>query len=628
MREKIFVSYSHKDDARFLNMLQSKLGTGIYADAFDLWSDKRIESGQLWPQQIVSAIASSRIALLLVSRNFLGSDFIINEELPAILRLGEAAQSGEGLCIWWVPLETISREELQYAKLDKIQAVQVSKPLSELNEKELADAIGGLSAKLMKALKLLSDFSPAARDEFKNEVAAALASTNTVIEDAFAPGDYSIIYRAKRLGNSVAVKALIPVQRREWLAKDFIDRANSVRNVTNATAIVINDIFDRKIKCAVMEFVSAPTLKVQLEQGGCLPYTQVTDVLAQLAGVAADLHQMDGQPIIGPIDPSHVHYDNATKKARISLLRISNETLKSCRQRPTLLLDSDALTYLSPERYHGRDVGTLVDQYYIGLLGLELLQRKPPVEVASFADLETKRKFFESPREFFGDLPVQHPAFSFILTKMLEQDPQKRWKCMFELTDALQQAAEGIVPTAVKTHVVDNYKTKLRDNRSFFDLFYRNLFRASDEICAIFTQLEVTMNEQYQKLDHALRYLFSFDPRIEPTTLDDHAERHRKLGLRAEHFEFFRAAFLDTLRKTTDDTYSLDAWRAILEPGLTFMKDRVCCETVTHQRVAALQRISPSRNDMKSEQLTSGDNQIRLETTDRSVSSSVRSAFP
>ena len=69
------------------------------------------------------------------------------------------------------------------------------------------------------------------------------------------------------------------------------------------------------------------------------------------------------------------------------------------------------------------------------------------------------------------------------------------------------------------------------------------------------------MNEQYQKLDDALRYLFSFDPRIEPTTLDDHAERHRKLGLRAEHFEFFRAAFLDTLRKTTDDTHSLDVWR-------------------------------------------------------------------
>src|SRR5262245_1801483 len=267
------------------------------------------------------------------------------------------------------------------------------------------------------------------------------------------------------------------------------------------------------------------------------------------------------------------------KKVRISLLRISNETLKSCRQRPTLLLDSDALTYLSPERYHGRDVGTLVDQYYIGLLGLELLQGKPPVEVSSFADLETKRKFFESPREFFGDLPVQHPAFSFILTKMLEQDPQKRWKCMFELTAAIQQTAEGIVPTAVKTHVVGNYKTKLRDNRSFFDLFYRNLFRASDEICAIFTQLGVTMDEQYQKLDHALRYLFSFDPRIEPTTLDDHAEKHRKLGLRAEHFELFRAAFLDTLRKTTDDRYSLDAWRAILEPGLTFMKDRVCCES-------------------------------------------------
>jgi serine/threonine protein kinase len=591
MREKIFVSYSHKDVA-WLDMLQNKLGTGIYADAFEMWSDKRIESGKAWRREIEAGIASSRIALLLVSRNFLRSDFIINQELDSIFRLSEAAQLGEGLCIWWVPLERISDEELQYAKLDKIQAAVASpsKPLSELDEKELADAIGGLSAKLINTLKLLSDISPAARDHFKGEVAAALASTNTVIEDALAPGDYSIIYRAKRLGTSVAVKALVPVPRREWLAKDFIDRANSVRNVTNATAIVINDIFDRATKCVVMEFVSAPTLKVQLkQQGGCLPCTQVADVLAQLAGVAADLHRMDGHPIIGPMEPSHVHYDQATKKVRISLLRISNETLKSCRQRPTFLLDSDALTYLSPERYHGRDVGALVDQYYLGLLGLELLQGKPPVEVASFAHLETKRKFFESPRAFFGDLPIQQPAFSFVLTKMLEQDPRNRWTSMSELTVALQQTATGIVPTTVKRYAADNYRTKLHDNRRFFDVFYRTLFKASDEIRAIFTERGVTMDDQYRKLDGAVRYLFSFDPTIDPTNLDDHVEKHKKLGLRGKHFELFRAAFLEALRETTvTDTYSLDAWRAILHPALAFMRGRVCGEVVTPRSVGGI----------------------------------------
>jgi serine/threonine protein kinase len=591
MREKIFVSYSHKD-AAWLDMLQNKLGTGIYANAFEMWSDDRIESGKVWTREIEAAIASSRIALLLVSRNFLRSDFIIKEELASIFRLSEAAQSGEGLCIWWVPLERISDVELQYTKLDKIQAAVASpsKPLSELDNKELADAIGELSTKLMNKLKLLSDISPAARDQFKRDVAAALASTNTVIEDALAPGDYSIIYKAKRLGVPVAVKALVPMPRREWLAKDFIDRASAVRNVPNATAIVINGIFDRATKCVVMEYVSAPTLKVQLkQQGGCLPCTQVADVLAQLASVAADLHRMDGQPIIGPMEPSHVHYDQETKKVRISLVRISNETLKSCRQRPTFLLDSDALTYLSPERYYGRDVNVMVDQYYLGLLGLELLRGKPPVEVSSFAHLEAKRRFFESPRAFFGDLPIQHPAFSFVLTKMLEQDPRNRWTSMSELTDALQQAAEGIVPRPVKTYAVNNYNSKLRNNGSFFDLFYRTLFRTSDEICEIFTRRGVTMDEQYRKLDGAIRYLFSFDPTICPTSLDDHAEKHGKLGLRAEHFELFRTAFLEALRETAlTDTYSSDAWRAILDPALAFMRDRVCDEAATHQRVGTI----------------------------------------
>jgi TIR domain len=381
MREKIFVSYSH-NDVKWRDVLQKQLGAGIYAQAFEMWSDHRIEIGTNWRQEIEAAIASSRIALLLVSRDFLRSDFIINSELKSILLLNEASQPGqpEGLSIWWVPLERISAEELQSAGLDRFQAaVAPSTPLSELNEKELASVIGELSAKLVKQLKLLTDISPAARDQFKNEVSEALGSINTVIGEALAPGDFSIIYRAKRLGAEVAVKALFPLPRREWMGKDFIERARAVRNITNATAI-----------------------------------------------------------------------DQVTKKVRTSLVHIANETLKSGLQNPTFLLDSDALTYLSPERYFGRKIDAKTDQYYLGLLGLELLLGKPPVEVSTFADLETKRKFFDTPRPFFADLPVREPALSFVLTKMLEKDPQNRWTSMSDLEEALQQIAGGIVPKAVK----------------------------------------------------------------------------------------------------------------------------------------------------------------------------------
>jgi hemoglobin-like flavoprotein len=585
MREKIFVSYSHKDSV-WLERLRGQLGAGIYKEAFEIWSDLAIETGANWKEQIQAAIASSRIALLLVSKHFLASDFIINDELPSILRLNESNEAGgpEGLNIWWVPLENVTEAELRIAGIGSIQAAVASpsRPLGQLKGKELDDAIRKLSLKLMKQLKLLTDVSAGARDQFKLEVTKALGSVNTRIEESLAPGDYSILYRAKRLGDEVAVKAMFPLPGREWMGRDFIDRARSVRKVRNATAIGIRDIVDRETKCVVMEYVNAPTLKVQLnEHGGRLSCERTVDVLAQLAGVAADLHQMDGQPIIGPIRPSRVHHELATKKARISLVHIANETLLSCLQRPTLLLDSDAFTYLIPERYFGRKVEPPADQYYLGLLALELLQGKPPVEVSAFSDLETKRKFFDAPRAFFADLPVQQPAFSFVLTKMLEQDPQNRWTSMSELAEALRQVAAGIVPAAVKRLAVEDYESKLHNNGGFFDSFYRGLFNRSEEIREIFVRRGVTMEEQYKKLDGAVHYLFLFDRSIKLTALDQQAENHRRLGLKPEHFDAFRAAFLEALRQAEiADAYSQDAWRAILDPALAFMREKTCGEAV------------------------------------------------
>jgi hemoglobin-like flavoprotein len=256
-------------------------------------------------------------------------------------------------------------------------------------------------------------------------------------------------------------------------------------------------------------------------------------------------------------------------------VHIANETLQSCLQRPTLLLGSDALTYLIPERYFGQEIGPSADQYYFGLLALELLQGKPPVEVSVFANLETKRKFFDHPRSFFADLSNEQPAFSFILTKMLEKDPQNRWTSMSELAESLRDVAAGIVPKAVRNCVAEQYRTKLRNNMIFFDQFYHHLFESSEEIGKIFTQRGARMEEQHKKLAAAVQSLFHFDRGIGMTTLDDEAARHLEFGIKAEHFDVFKAAFLESLCKAKiADGYSHDAWRAILDPALAFMKER------------------------------------------------------
>src|SRR6185436_1882501 len=127
---------------------------------------------------------------------------------------------------------------------------------------------------------------------------------------------------------------------------------------------------DRRLSCVVMDYLNVSTLQLRLEKVGKLSSWLVANVLAQLIRLSADLHKMDGEPLIGPVHPSHVHYDADKEKAFISLLPIANETLHSCRNFPTRLQDSRALTYLSPERYYGKPISEKTDQYYLALLAL------------------------------------------------------------------------------------------------------------------------------------------------------------------------------------------------------------------------------------------------------------------
>src|SRR3712207_4887082 len=91
---KVFISYSHKDRV-WLRRLQIHLRPLERAGNIDYWDDNRSQPGQQWQQGIRTALASARAAVLLVSADYLASDFINNDELPPLL----AAARDEGLLI-------------------------------------------------------------------------------------------------------------------------------------------------------------------------------------------------------------------------------------------------------------------------------------------------------------------------------------------------------------------------------------------------------------------------------------------------------------------------------------------------------------------------------------------------
>lgn len=94
--KRVFVSYSHKD-SKWVDELKTFLAPWVRDKRLGLWTDQQIDVGQDWRMQIGNEISQARVAVLLVTANFLASKFIFNSELPVIL---DRARKNQLTVIW------------------------------------------------------------------------------------------------------------------------------------------------------------------------------------------------------------------------------------------------------------------------------------------------------------------------------------------------------------------------------------------------------------------------------------------------------------------------------------------------------------------------------------------------
>jgi hypothetical protein len=125
-RSQIFISYSHQD-AKWLARLRVHLKPLERDYGIVIWDDTEIKPGSSWRAEIAKSISSAKVAILLISADFLASDFIANDELPHLLQ----AANTEGAII--LPIVVSPSLFLQTPTLAKFQTVNdPAKPLTGL----------------------------------------------------------------------------------------------------------------------------------------------------------------------------------------------------------------------------------------------------------------------------------------------------------------------------------------------------------------------------------------------------------------------------------------------------------------------------------------------------------------
>jgi len=127
VRKSIFISYSHADsDARaelvkMMTPMAKHLG-------IEVWSEIQIAPGAVWKDEIGKALDRAKVAVLMVSSDFLVSDFITNNELVPILQVAR----NHGLKVLWIYLRPCG---VRYTDLADFQAAHdIKTPLSKLSK--------------------------------------------------------------------------------------------------------------------------------------------------------------------------------------------------------------------------------------------------------------------------------------------------------------------------------------------------------------------------------------------------------------------------------------------------------------------------------------------------------------
>jgi hypothetical protein len=247
VKDQVFISYSHKDDLSRVE-LETHLKPYVRNGSITTWSDRQIQPGLKWEAEINAALTNACIAVLLVSSDFLYSDFIHDNELGPLLKRAEEG----GVKILWIPIRHSAYTE---TPLKNYQALgKPHKPLAAMKKAERDKAwvqICGEIKKEVNAIRATPDVpTQLPQIERKQETAAVSSAqvsqpevTPTPAAETLPPAPAPLTSGQKYLSSAAAQVAA--EKQRQNAELDALRQQQFLRKTTrHASWGTIRGIFD------------------------------------------------------------------------------------------------------------------------------------------------------------------------------------------------------------------------------------------------------------------------------------------------------------------------------------------------------------------------------------------------
>ncbi len=282
-----------------------------------------------------------------------------------------------------------------------------------------------------------------------------LLDNRYAISARIARGGMATVYRAtdERLQREVALKVIHPhLAEQHDFVQRFISEARSAASLSNSHIVAVHDqgvaptpTGDRPY--LVMELISGPDLRSELNTHGSLPLGTSLEIIKQLLTGLAAAHDAgiihrDIKPenvlLVSPLQPTSIEPRVDAKLTDFGLARAASDATST--QTNTML---GTVGYVAPEFVSDGTTGKTADIYSVGIMLYELIAGQLPFQGESALSVAYKHVNDTMPRlsELADWIP---PAVDSLISLLTAKSPSKRPQNAGAALDALIDVKESL----------------------------------------------------------------------------------------------------------------------------------------------------------------------------------------